>query len=89
MLSLADKVARATRYVLAGPEQPALWTVTVRGRVTGLLVREAGEGRLSWFAGADRRLVNYAGPLDGDVDALAEALGARLGIPVELQSLPG
>ncbi len=88
MLSLA-KVARATRYVLAGPGQPALWTVLVRGRAVGLLVREAGEMRLSWFAGADRRLVNYAGPLDGDVDALAEALTARLGAPVELASLPG
>ncbi len=84
MLSLVDAVAR---FVLR-PAEPTMWTITVRGRAVGLLVRETGAGRLTWFAGADRRLVNYAGPLD-DADALAEALTARLGLPVELQSLPG
>ena len=44
--------------------------------------------RLSWFEGTDRRLVNYAGPVDGNVDALAETLSARLGAPVRLESLP-
>lgn len=88
MLSLA-KVARATRFVLDGPRQHALWTIVVRGRVVGLLVREADARRLTWFAGADRRLINYAGPLDGDVGGLAEALSVRLGMPVELESLPG
>ena len=62
-------------------------TVAVRGRVTGLLARDGGEWRLSWFAGSDPRLVAYAGPLDGDVEALAEALGRRIGGQVELDSL--
>ena len=34
------------------------------------------------------RLANYAGPVDGNVDALAETLSARLGTPVRLESLP-
>ena len=60
----------------------------MRGRVVGSLVSQAGERRLAWFDGADRSLVNYAGPLDGDIDDLARALGLRLGVPVELDSLP-
>jgi hypothetical protein len=92
MLSFAgDLVSRTTRLILSGVDEPALWAVTVRGRVVGSLVREAaGRWRLTWFNGADRRLANYAGRLDdrSDVDALAAALSARLGAPVELQSLP-
>ena len=89
MLTFAhDLVARATRFILAGTEEPALWTVSVRGRVVGSLVCDAGERRLAWFDGADRSLVTYAGPLDGDVDDLARVLGMRLGVPVELDSLP-
>jgi hypothetical protein len=89
MLSLANQfVARATRFIFAGQGEPALWTISVRGRVMGTLVCEAGLWRLSWFEGTDRRLANYAGPVDGDVDALAEALSARLGAPVRLESLP-
>jgi hypothetical protein len=89
MLSIAqDLVARATRFFLAGSEEPALWTISVRGRVVGSLVCEAGQRRLAWFDGADRSLVNYAGPLDGDIDDLARALGLRLGAPVELGQLP-
>jgi hypothetical protein len=88
MLNLVhDFAARATRYLLAG-EEPALWTISVRGRVVGSLVCERGERRLAWFEGTDRSLVNYAGPLDGDIDDLARTLGLRLGAPVELQSLP-
>jgi hypothetical protein len=88
MLSLVhDFAARATRYLLAG-EEPGLWTISVRGRVVGSLVCEMGERRLTWFDGADRSLVNYAGPLEGDIDDLARTLGLRLGAPVELQSLP-
>jgi len=52
------------------------------------VVREGGRWRLSWFDDADRRLASYAGPVDDDLDGLAAALGARLGRPVELQSLP-
>jgi len=81
-------VARATRFILAGSQEPALWTISVRGRVVGSLVCEADERRLAWFDGADRSLVNYAGPLDGDIDDLARALGARLGAPVELEQQP-
>ena len=84
MLSLANKVAR----VLVGPYGPALWTISARHRVVGSLVSEAGAWRLSWFAGADPRLVNYAGPVNGDVEALAALLSARLGAPVELESQP-
>lgn len=89
MLSFAhDFVARATRFLLVGPEEPELWTISVRGRVVGSLVCDAGERRLAWFEGADRSLVNYAGPLDGDIDDLARVLGIRLGAPVELEQLP-
>ena len=88
MLTIAhDLVARATRFILAGSQEPALWTISVRGRVVGSLVCETGERRLAWFDGADRSLVNYAGPLEGDVDDLARVLGMRLGAPVELDLL--
>jgi hypothetical protein len=89
MLTLAhDFVARAARFILAGSQEPALWTISVRRQVVGSLVCEAGERRLAWFDGADRSLVNYAGSLDGDIDELAQVLGFRLGAPVELESLP-
>ena len=89
MLSFANQfVARATRLIFAAQEEPALWTISVHGRVMGSLVCESGLWRLSWFDGTDRRLANYAGPVDGDVDALAETLSARLGAPVRLESLP-
>ena len=87
MFALADVVARATRFVI-GTEEPALWTVVACGRIVGSLVRDADGWRLSWFSGADPRLTGFAGPVTGDVDALAAALGRRLGAPVELQSLP-
>jgi hypothetical protein len=84
MLALANKVAR----VLVGPYEPALWTITAGRRVVGSLVCEAGSWRLAWFAGADLRLTNYAGPVNGDVGTLAALLSARLGAPVELESQP-
>ena len=88
MLSLANQfVARATRLFLATSER-ALWTVSAHGRVIGSLVCQDGSWRLSWFNGADRRLTSYAGPLGGDVEALAESLSARLGAPVRLELLP-
>ena len=88
MLAFAhDLVSRATRFILVGSQEPALWTISVRGRVVGSLVCETGERRLAWFDGADRSLVNYAGPLDGDVDDLARVLGMRLGALVELDQL--
>lgn len=87
MLNL-EFVARATRLIFSAQDDSALWTISVHGRVVGSLVCEAGSWRLSWFNGADRRLANYAGPLNGNVDALAEALSARLGAPVHLESLP-
>ena len=65
-------------------EEPALWTIAAAGRVEGCVVCEQGRWRLSWFDGADTRLASYAGPVDDDLDALAAALEARLGRPVEL-----
>lgn len=89
MLDLAsDIVARATRLLFTDRDEAALWTISVAGRVVGSLVCEAGTWRLSWFNGADPRLVAYAGSLDGNVEALAAALGARMGLPVRLESLP-
>jgi hypothetical protein len=89
MLSLANQlVARATRLFFAAAEEPALWTVSAHGRVIGSLVCQDGTWRLSWFNGADRRLTSYAGPLDGDVEALAESLSTRLGAAVRLESQP-
>ncbi len=73
MLNLANQfVARATRLIFAAHDDPALWSAW----------------RLSWFNGADPRLAGYVGPLDGDIDALAATLSARLGAPVRLESLP-
>jgi hypothetical protein len=89
MLNLANQfVAQATRLIFAAQDDPALWTISAHGRVVGSLVCQAGAWRLSWFNGADRRLASYVGPLDGDVEALAETLSARLGAPVRLESLP-
>ena len=89
MLSLANQfVARATRPIFAAQDEPALWTISIHGRVVGSLVCEVGAWRLSWFEGADRRLADYAGPIAGIVEALAETLSARLGAPVRLESLP-
>ncbi len=89
MLSLANQfVARATRqvtdFIFSG--EPALWTVSTHGRVVGSLVCRGGSWRLAWFDDADRRLVAYAGPVDGNIEALAEALSRRLGAPVRLES---
>lgn len=87
MLSLANQiVVRATRLFRAVAGEPALWTVCAHGRVVGSLVCQNGTWRLSWFNGADRRLTSYAGPVDGDAEALAERLSARLGAPVCLES---
>ena len=89
MLSLANQiVARATRFIFAGGDEPALWTICAQGRVVGSLVCQGGAWRLAWFDGADRRLASYAGPVDGDVEALADTLSARLGAPVRLDSQP-
>jgi hypothetical protein len=90
MLSLAnDLVTRAARYVVGGLEEQRLWTVSMRGRVVGSLICDAGCWRLSWFDGADRRLAGYAGPVDGDLEALAEALSRRAGQPVQFEQLAG
>jgi hypothetical protein len=54
-------------------------TVSHHGRLIGALVCEQRAYRLSWFDGADPRLVVYAGPLDSDAYELADRLAARLG----------
>ena len=89
MLSLTNQfVARAARqvtdFILAG--EPALWTVSTDGRIVGSLVCRHGSWRLAWFDDADRRLVAYSGPVDGNIEALAEVLSRRLGAPVRLES---
>ncbi len=48
-----------------------------------------GKWRLSWFDSADRRLVEHAGPVIGDLDALTEALSRRLGAPVSFDAVIG
>jgi hypothetical protein len=89
MFSLANQfVARATRLIFAVGGEPALWTVSVHGRVVGSLVCQDGAWRLSWFNGADPRLASFAGPIDGDVEALAEVLSARAGAPVTFDAQP-
>jgi len=89
MPSLANQfVARAARLILTVQDNPALWTISLHGRVVGSLICRAGAWRLAWFEGADRRLAGYVGPVDGDVEALAETLSARLGGPVHFESLP-
>jgi hypothetical protein len=87
MLDLANTLmARAARMIFAGPGEPALWTVSVHGRVIGSLVSEAGQWRLAWFDPAEP-LAAYRGPVGGDTEALAAALSARRGAPVRLESL--
>jgi hypothetical protein len=87
MLALANQLASRAARLLAAAHEPALWSITTGHRIVGSLACEAGHWRLAWFAGADPRLANYAGALDGDIEALAAALSARLGAPVELHSL--
>ena len=85
MLSLAnDLVARATRLIFS--DEPGLWTVSAQGRVVGSLVCQGGAWRLAWFNGADRRLASYVGPVDGNVEALAQALSNRIDAPVRVES---
>ena len=89
MLSLANGlVARAARLLLVQPNEPALWTISARGRVVGSLVCQAGQWRLSWFNEAAPQLTSYAGPVDGNIEDLADTLSARLGAPVRFDSLP-
>jgi len=84
---LADRFSVAAFFGDGAFDDSAFWTVSARGRIVGSLVCEAGRWRLSWFAGADRRLVEYAGPVDGNVDTLADVLSARLGAPVRFELL--
>ena len=89
MSSLATELfVRAAGFLAAGYVEPALWVVSARGRIVGSLTDTDQGWRLSWFDGADARLVNYAGRIDGDVEALSQALTLRLGAPVRLDPLP-
>ncbi len=89
MFALAnDLLVRTARLFRATQDGPGLWAISAHGHVVGTLVCESGVWRLSWFDGADPRLVQHAGTLDGDIDGLADALSARLGQPVRLEALP-
>lgn len=86
-------VTRAAELFFAPPRR-LLWTVSVKGRVIGLVAREDGRTRLSWFEPADPHLAGDAGPvpqelLDGEPEALAAVLSRSLGSQVELDSLSG
>lgn len=88
MLQLAATIAaHAARVLFADRDESALWTISVGGRVVGALRCDAGDHRLVWFDGADPRLTAHTGPVDQDFDALAVALGARIGQPVRLELL--
>lgn len=89
MSSLAtDLFARVTSFLAASCAETGLWVISTRGRSVGSLLAAEDGWRLSWFADADPRLVGYAGAVDGDVEALAQALTLRLGAPVRLDLLP-
>jgi hypothetical protein len=79
MLSLVDELACAALYFLGPQQETALWTISAAGRITGTSVCEAGDWRLSWFPGADRRLVADVSPVDGDNEALADLFGRPAG----------
>lgn len=86
-VSAQSLVSRASRFLFADGNEPALWAISVRGRVIGSLVCQHGERRLSWFKDADPRLGGFHYPVIGDIEALAGALSARLGTPVHIESL--
>ena len=75
--------------LLASFGEQAFWTISTSGNVVGSLTFESGKWRLSWFDNADRRLVEYAGPVTGDLDALTEALSNRLGARVSFDAVIG
>ena len=74
---------------LAQVGEPTFWTVSASGVVVGSLVFERGKWHLSWFDNADRRLVDYAGPVTGDLDALTVSLSDRLGAHVSVDAILG
>jgi hypothetical protein len=89
MSSLATELlSRAAGFLAASYAEAGLWVVSARGRIVGSLADTEEGWRLSWFEGADIRLVNYAGRIDGDIEALSQALTLRLGAPVRLDPLP-
>ena len=88
MSSLAIELfSRAVGFVAAAYTEAGLWVIAARGRSMGSLANTEAGWRLTWFEGADPRLINYTGVVDGDVEALAQALTLRLGAPVRLNPL--
>jgi hypothetical protein len=82
MSDLINHLSRFAGFILAGLGGPAFWTISSSGHVIGSLTFEAGTWRLAWFENADPRLRDYRGAVTEDVEALAETLSARAGIPV-------
>ncbi len=88
MSSLATELfARAAGFLAASYVEAGFWIISARGRSVGSLASTEEGWRLSWFEGADPRLVNYTGAVDGNVESLAQALTLRLGAPVRLDTL--
>jgi hypothetical protein len=81
-MTLINQLSRFAGFIVAGLGGPAFWTISSSGRVIGSLTLEAGKWRLAWFENADPRLRAYRGEITDDVEALAEVLSARAGIPV-------
>lgn len=81
-MNLVEQLSRFAGFILAGLGGPAFWTISSSGHVIGSLTFEAGTWRLAWFENADSRLRGYRGTVTEDVEALAETLSARAGIPV-------
>lgn len=86
-MDVIRNLARFAEFILVGLGGPAMWTISVSGRVVGSLTHEAGKWRLAWFENADPRLREYRGPVNGDVEALGASLGAIVGVPVSFDSV--
>ena len=86
-MDVIRSLGRFAEFMLVGLGEPAMWTISVSGRVVGSLTHEAGSWRLAWFENADPRLRDYRGPVTGDVEVLGATFGAIVGVPVSFDSV--